>query len=278
MKARQLGLLGLLLVVAVALARRLRRWAGDPPARRAAHKEAIEPPELVERYSRFMALLPMRVMRGYLARYATAPAAGSSAGAPWRILDVGCGPGWFPLELADRAPAAAVVGVDLSHPMTVTAAAHAQAAQSEPRAHFAQARGEVLPFADATFDLVVSTLALHHLQDPVAALEELRRVAHPAGRIIVFDTRRDIHPWLWTMFKASQVFIDGLALCENGEPSASLAASYTAREAHRLGLQAGWERARVRNGLGWIVLERPAARAAPLSPPPRPQRQGSATP
>ena len=265
MKARQLGILGFAIIVAVALARWLRRWAGDPPTRRAAHKEAIEPPELVARYSRFMALPPMRVLRAFLARYATAPAlaARPPAASPWRILDVGCGPGWFPLELAERAPAAVVVGADLSRPMVATAVAHAAAARRQQRVCFAQARGEVLPFADGTFDLVVSTLALHHLQEPVAALEELRRVARPAGRIIVFDIRRDVHPWLWTLFKASQVCIDGLALCEHGEPIASIAAAYTAREVRRLALQAGWERARVRQGPGWIVLERTAAPAAP---------------
>ena len=242
----------------------LRRWAGDPPPRRTSHKEAIEPPELVERYSRFMALLPMRVVRGYLARHA---AAGSQH---WRILDVGCGPGWFPLELAGVAPESAVVGVDLSHPMTVTAAAHAKAQGSERRVHFAQARGEVLPFADDTFDLVVSTLALHHVQDPVTALEELQRVVRPSGRIVVADTRRDLHPWLWTALKAAQTFIDGLELCENGEPASSIGASYTPSEAHRLALQAGWERARVRAGPGWILLERPAAAATPYPMPPAP--------
>ena len=267
MKARQFGILGLGIVVAVVLARRLRQWAGDPPARRASHKEAIEPPELVARYSRFMALPPMRVVRGFLARYACDEVADAddvhaARSAPRRILDVGCGPGWFPLELAERAPTDTVIGIDLSHPMTVNAVAHTSAAGRAARVHFAQARGEVLPFGDGAFDVVVSTLALHHLHDPVAALEELRRVARPTGRVIVWDTRRDIHPWLWTLFKASQVFIDGLALCENGEPSASIAASYTAREAHRLALQAGWERARVRQGPGWIMLERLAEPAA----------------
>ena len=62
MNTRRLGLLGA----------RCFSWAScccagcgggpaDPPTRRTSHKEAIEPPELVARYSRFMALLPMRL-------------------------------------------------------------------------------------------------------------------------------------------------------------------------------------------------------------------------
>ena len=191
---------------------------------------------------------------------------------------MGCGPGWFPLELADYAPGALVVGVDLSRPMLTTATAHAAAGRHESRVHFAQTRGEVLPFADGTFDLVVSTLALHHLQDPVAALAELRRVAQPSARIVVFDTRRDIHPWLWTLLKVSQLFVDGLQLCENGEPSASISASYTASEAQRLALQAGWERAQVRTRLGWIVLERLPTQANTNSVPPTPRRKPNGVP
>lgn len=267
MNVRRFAILVVLAGIAALLWRRLRQWAGDPPAQRASHKEAIEPPELVARYSRFMATPPMRSVRSFLARYAVA---GSP---PWRILDVGCGPGWFPLELADCAPAATVVGVDLSQPMLTTATAHAAASRHESHVHFAQTRGEVLPFADGTFDLVVSTLALHHLQDPVAALAELRRVARPSARIVVFDTRRDIHPWLWTLFKVSQVFIDGLELCENGEPSASISASYTPSEAQRLALQAGWERAHVRAGPGWIVLERQPAQANAHFLPQTPRRK-----
>ena len=267
MKARRIAAVGLLAAVAVIFLRRLRQWAGEPPVQRTSHKEAIEPPELVARYSRFMGLLPMRVMRAYLARYVAAGAV------QWRILDVGCGPGWFPLELADTAPDAMVTGVDLSHPMTVTAVAHAANHRNAQRVHFAQARGEVLPFADGTFDLIVSTLALHHLQDPVAALAELRRVVRPSGRIVVFDTRRNLHPWLWTALKVSQVFVDGLALCENGEPAASIGASYTASEAQRLALQAGWERVQARAGIGWIILERRAAPTNSMPLPPVPHRR-----
>lgn len=267
MNTRRLGLLGLVALLGILLLRGLRQWAGNPPRQRTSHKEAIEPPELVARYSRFMALLPMRLVRGYLARYATA---GSTQ---WRILDVGCGPGWFPLELAECAPQATVTGIDLSRPMLTTATAHAAAGPHEQAVHFAQARGEVLPFADATFDLVVSTLALHHVQEPAAALAELRRVVQPSGRIIVFDLRRNIHPWLWTLLKVGQVFIDGLRLCENGEPASSIAAAYTPSEAHRLALQAGWERARVSAGPGWILLERLPTEATSFSVPPTPRRK-----
>ena len=267
MNARRLAALALCLAACLLLVRRLRQWAGNPPRRRAAHKEAIERPENVDSYTRFMAVPPMRLLRGYVARAATAHTT------PWRVLDVGCGPGWFPLELAERLPDAVVVGVDLSLPMTAKAVTNAAARGRERRACFAQARGEELPFADGSFDLIVSTLALHHWQDPVAVLVELRRVAQPGGRILAFDIRRDIPPWLWTLFKTGQAVSDSLRLCEEGEPSASVAAAFTPAEARRLALQAGWERSHVRAGLGWLLLERPATHAAPYPVPPAARRR-----
>jgi len=268
--ARRFAKLVALAGIAVLLLRGLRQWAGDPPEQRASHKEAIEPPELVERYSRFMGTLPMRLTRASLARYV--------ASSPhWRVLDVGCGPGWFPLEMAELLPDAVIVGADLSHPMTVVAARHAQAAGQADRVVFTQARGEILPFADGAFDCVVSTLALHHWQDPVAVLQELQRVAQPAGRIIVFDTRRDIHPWLWTALKVGQTFGEHLQLCENDEPSASISASYTPSELQRLALQAGWERAQVRTKLGWLMLERLPVEKTPFPVPPAPRRKRNGT-
>jgi ubiquinone/menaquinone biosynthesis C-methylase UbiE len=269
---RQLGRIGLIIGFCILLAHLVRRWAGDPPLQRTSHKEAIEPPEIVERYSRFMALPPMRLLRSYLGHYAIAGAA------PWRVLDVGCGPGWFPLELAGNAPDATVCGVDLSYPMLEKAVAHTQRSNHHERVHFTQGQGELLPFADDTFDLIVSTFALHHWQDPVTVLDELRRVAQPGARIVIFDIRRDMLAGLWALLRVGQVFSDGLRLCENGEPAASVAAAYTASEAQRLALQAGWERTHVRNGLGWIVLERQAEHDAPINTLPTvPQRGTSST-
>ncbi len=268
--ARRFTILVALAGIAALLLRWLRQWAGDPPERRASHKEAIEPPELVERYSRCMGTLPMRLTRASLARYVT-------ASPHWRILDVGCGPGWFPLEIAAYLPDAVIVGADLSHPMTVVAARHAQAADQADSVVFTQARGEVLPFADGAFDCVVSTLALHHWQDPVAVLKELQRVAQPAGRIIVFDIRRDMHPWLWTALKVGQTFGERLQLCENDEPSASISASYTPSELQRLALQAGWERVQIRTKLGWLMLERLPKETTPFPVPPAPRRKRNGT-
>jgi ubiquinone/menaquinone biosynthesis C-methylase UbiE len=44
-----------------------------------------------------------------------------------------------------------------------------------------------LPYPDATFDLVVSSMSLHHWADPPAAMRELRRVLRDAGQIWIYE-------------------------------------------------------------------------------------------
>ncbi|GAA3201763.1 class I SAM-dependent methyltransferase [Actinocorallia longicatena] len=50
-----------------------------------------------------------------------------------------------------------------------------------------------LPYNDAVFSLVTARFSLHRLADPVAALREMIRVCHPAGRIVIADLARTNH-------------------------------------------------------------------------------------
>jgi ubiquinone/menaquinone biosynthesis C-methylase UbiE len=46
-----------------------------------------------------------------------------------------------------------------------------------------------LPFEDSAFDVVVSTLSMHHWADPAAGLQEIHRVLRPGGRALVWDLK-----------------------------------------------------------------------------------------
>jgi ubiquinone/menaquinone biosynthesis C-methylase UbiE len=54
-----------------------------------------------------------------------------------------------------------------------------------------------LAFPDGSFDLVVSTLSMHHWADPAAGLAEIGRVLRPGGRALIWDFRPDarLHPF-----------------------------------------------------------------------------------
>jgi SAM-dependent methyltransferase len=106
-----------------------------------------------------------------------------------RILDAGCGPGLYAEELLARG--AELVGIDASAAMVELARA-----RLGDRARVLQADlGERLPFADASFDLVVCALVIHHVDDREACLREFFRVLEPAGRAVI-STQHPTADWL----------------------------------------------------------------------------------
>jgi len=114
-------------------------------------------------------------------------AAGLPPGA--RILDVGTGPGLLPLLVSADCPQLMVDAVDLSPQMIDRAQRSAAAKGQAEGVTFTVADVIDLPFPDATFDLVVSTISQHHWTDPGAGLRELNRVLRPDARAWIYDFR-----------------------------------------------------------------------------------------
>jgi SAM-dependent methyltransferase len=54
-----------------------------------------------------------------------------------------------------------------------------------------------LAFPDGSFDLVVSTLSMHHWADPTAGLTEIGRVLRPGARALIWDLRPGVRPYLF---------------------------------------------------------------------------------
>jgi SAM-dependent methyltransferase len=96
-----------------------------------------------------------------------------------RILELGCGIGIFS-ELLSRSSEAVIVGVDISHDLLRRARARCQDAR------FERAAIEALPHKPGTFDAVVGSSILHHLEVDVA-LHEVHRVLRPGGRFVVAE-------------------------------------------------------------------------------------------
>ena len=104
------------------------------------------------------------------------------------VLDVGCGTGTLAIAAKRRVgPAGEVDAIDASREMIERATR--KAAKARVNVHFQVAIVEALPFPDASFDVVVSTLMLHHLPRPVRAqsLQEIARVLKPRGRLLAVD-------------------------------------------------------------------------------------------
>jgi SAM-dependent methyltransferase len=111
-----------------------------------------------------------------------------------KVLDVGCGPGHLANRLA-RDHGLEVTGLDLDPAMIERARANAEhVLPAERRPTFVVGSVAALPFPDGSFDLVVSTLSMHHWADATAGLAEIGRVLRPGGRALVWDIRPGVVP------------------------------------------------------------------------------------
>lgn len=107
-----------------------------------------------------------------------------------RVLDIGTGPGWVPIELAQRRPDWEVWGLDASATMLEQARGHAATAGVGDRLRFVEGIATDLPFPAGHFDLVISHFTLHHLERPESMFNEVARVVRPGGQILIKDLRR----------------------------------------------------------------------------------------
>ena len=105
-----------------------------------------------------------------------------------KVLDVGCGPAEVLVRLAQLSPTLELTGLDVDAPMIERAerkAKHLPGAATKPS--FVVADVVAMPFADASFDVVISSFAVHHWPDRHAGLAEVMRVLRPGGRAIIWD-------------------------------------------------------------------------------------------
>lgn len=126
------------------------------------------------------------------------------------VLDLGCGTGTLAIELKRRQPLAEVVGLDGDPDMLQRA--RPKAGREGVQVRFDQGLSWSLPYRDAAFDVVLSTLFFHHL-DPLGrsrTLTEVLRVLKPGGRLHVADWGRQQSP-LMTALSFPDRLLDGLA-------------------------------------------------------------------
>lgn len=101
------------------------------------------------------------------------------------VLDVACGPGLLVCAFAKVVRHAS--GIDLT-PAMLEQARRLQSEQGLQNIDWQLGDVESLPFSDGHFSIVSSRFALHHLQNPLAVLKEMRRVCAPGGRVVVADS------------------------------------------------------------------------------------------
>jgi ubiquinone/menaquinone biosynthesis C-methylase UbiE len=132
------------------------------------------------RWARPFAELPAHSEAGAMTQLLDAAAIEPSM----QVLDVACGPGIVACAAAVRA--AQVTGIDLT-PAMIDHARLRQASLGLANLGWRVGDAARLPFEAATFDVVMTRYSFHHMPDPGIALQEMKRVCRPGGRIVVCD-------------------------------------------------------------------------------------------
>lgn len=110
-----------------------------------------------------------------------------------RIIDVGCGPGFYVTEIADSVGAAGrVTGVDRSVHMIAAAGR-----RIGDRRHVTLIEGEAtsLPVEDGSHDAAISVQVFEYMEDVGAALSEMYRILRPGGRLVLWDVDWSTVSW-----------------------------------------------------------------------------------
>jgi ubiquinone/menaquinone biosynthesis C-methylase UbiE len=172
------------------------------------------------------------------------------------VLDVGCGTGTLAVAAARAAPGVAVTGLDAD--ASILSRAREKASDAGVEIRFDEGKSAALPYADASFDVVLSTLVFHHLPDDAKrqTAAELVRVLRPGGRLVVGDLGRPQDPFMRIAVRMTVQLLDGVtttALNVRGELQDVLAGA---------GLRAVTVRDRVRTPTGSyeIITAEPSVR------------------
>ena len=107
-----------------------------------------------------------------------------------RLLDVGCGPGFFGIMLAGANPKAIITGVDFS-PRQGAFANRNLERSGISNLRFIEGDAMDLPFEDASFDIVTSIFSIKYWPDPERGLREISRVLNPGGCFYMVELDRD---------------------------------------------------------------------------------------
>lgn len=145
-----------------------------------------------------------------------------------RVLEVGFGPGVAIQLLAAQVNVGLVAGVDYSPTMVAQARRRNAQAIKNGRVDLRDGEATKLPFADASFDKVLSIHTLYFWSQPMDALTELRRVLKPGGTLTLTFMPREYWP--------------------SGETAEHIDGVYTGPEVAQLMLEAGFSQARVELG------------------------------
>ena len=184
----------------------------------------IEDRELAEYYSlmakRYMGIPCQRVLKRVMAQKISRGIA----------LDVGTGPGVFPIYLSKALPEVHFKAIDLSPIMIELAKRNAIEEGLRDQIEFEMGSAYSLPCEDHSVDLILCINTLHHLDRPIDFFNEVARALKEKGAFVIVDFNRDTSPLIiWTFNMFWKFFFKGHPKAKGGFIE-SVRSSYTRKE------------------------------------------------
>lgn len=211
--------------------------------------ESMDSPAVAAGFNRVAGWPQMRLLRWYVIRRIKDLVQQGEA------VDIGCGPGHLIFDLAQELPNLKLTGIDMSDEVLEQAESSAADYGFGDRVKFEKGGAQAIPFPNESFDLVISTLSLHHWSEPLAVLDEVARIVRPGGAFLIFDLRRDMaSPFYMLLWFATRVIVPS-ALRHVNEPLGSRDAAYSLEEATQLVKRSNLSAWRVIDGPLWLIIE-----------------------
>lgn len=107
------------------------------------------------------------------------------------LLDVGTGRGRLLITLHGASPCMHLAGIDVSPAMVARARKNMELSGFQRFIEIKEGAASLIPFPDDTFDIVVSTAAVHHWKDPIRGLNEIHRVLKGGRHALIYDVVSD---------------------------------------------------------------------------------------
>jgi ubiquinone/menaquinone biosynthesis C-methylase UbiE len=120
---------------------------------------------------------------------AAKPAAPADAG-KFRVLDLGTGTAQIPIEICRRTEQFHITAVDLAAHMLALAQRNVLQAGFKHLIRLEHIDAKRLPYADDSFDAVISNSIVHHIPEPIHVFREMARVVKPGGVLFIRDLMR----------------------------------------------------------------------------------------
>jgi ubiquinone/menaquinone biosynthesis C-methylase UbiE len=215
-------------------------------SKRIASIEGIDSPDVAKAFEKMTNILPFKLLRRRIITEL------KNYDLKGRLVDIGCGSGNLIVQIAKNFEDVDLLGHDIPNEVLEFAKKRATIHKVNGRVKFGTGNVENIPLLDNSVDFIISTLSLHHWNDPIKALKELIRILKKDGLLIIFDFRRDSRKFFYGLITFATKIVAPKALKEINEPLSSINASYTVKEVREMLSQI--EDLNIKPYLAWMFI------------------------